>query len=64
MASDEVESLLNEVKNVLAPDTGYPLEATFWYVESASEMFDMSIFTDLADISCSAALCTGQRQSP
>jgi hypothetical protein len=48
MASGEIERLLNEVGNVLAQDTDYPLEGTFLYVEAESMMVDMSI-KDLGD---------------
>lgn len=49
MANDEVERLLNEVGNVLAQDTAYPLDGTFLYAEAASQMVDISIFKDLGD---------------
>jgi hypothetical protein len=49
MANNEIEHLLNEVGNVLAQDTAYPLDGTFLYVEAASMMVDMSIFKDLGD---------------
>ena len=48
MAS-EIESLLNEVGQVLARDTAYPLDGTFLYVEAEWQMVDMSIFKDLGD---------------
>ena len=47
--TDEFEALLNEVGNVLAQDTAYPLDGTFLYVEAASQMVDMAIYKDLGD---------------
>lgn len=46
MAS-EIGALLNEVGNVLARDTSYPLDGTFLYVEVDWGMVGMSIFKDL-----------------
>ena len=48
MAS-EVGALLNEVGNVLARDTSYPLDGTFLYVKADWGMADMSIFKNLGD---------------
>jgi hypothetical protein len=47
--ASEIGALLNEVGNLLAQDTAYPLEGTFLYVEAERRMVDTSIFKDLGD---------------
>jgi hypothetical protein len=47
--ANEIGALLNEVGNVLARDTRYPLDGTFLYVEADWGWVGMSIFKDLED---------------
>ena len=46
---NEVGALLNEIGNLLAQDTAYPLDGTFLYVEAELNWVGMSIFKDLGD---------------
>lgn len=48
MAS-EIGPMLDDVGNILARDTAYPLDGTFLYVEAEWQMVGMSIFKDLGD---------------
>lgn len=45
--ANETGRLLNEIRNILAQDTEYPLDGTFLYVEADWGWADMSIFKDL-----------------
>ena len=44
MASDETERLLNEIGQLLAEDTEYPLDGTLLYAQLASNMVAPAIF--------------------
>jgi len=41
--------MLNDIGNILARDSAYPLDGTFLYVEAGRGWVDMSIFKDLGD---------------
>jgi hypothetical protein len=47
--ANEMGPILNEVGNILARDTAYPLDGTFLYVEAEWQMVGMSIFKDVGD---------------
>jgi hypothetical protein len=49
MENDEMSAILNQIGNILAEDTEYPLDGTLLYVEAEFMMLDVSIFKDLGD---------------
>jgi hypothetical protein len=49
MANDETGRLLNEIGNILARDTEYPLDGTFLYAEAKRMSVSIDIFKDLGD---------------
>ncbi len=49
MASDEAESLLNEIGRLLAEDSEYPFEPTLLYAQLDHNMIGESIFKELGN---------------
>lgn len=49
MADDETERLLNEIGQLLAEDTDYPLDGTLLHAELGKNYVSPSIFKDLGD---------------
>jgi hypothetical protein len=47
--ANEIGEQLNEIGNLLAMDTDYPLNGTFLYVEADWGWVDISIFKDLGE---------------